>query len=113
MLVANFSRLACDTSYCAAATSAEIANPPLSEDNANLAFERGVLAANAQHCGLDWEGKVMRPSIQQWREVVHPPRETALFYAMLAFSQKGMLDRLSGQCSPQMKQDVEQALGKL
>jgi len=114
MLVANFGRLACENSYCAPATPAEVANPPLSEENTNLAFELGVLAANAQHCGLDWEGKVVRPSVLQWREATHSERETALFYAILAFSQNGMLASLSGsQCSPEMKKELEQALAKL
>jgi hypothetical protein len=114
MLLVNLDKLMCGKALCAPATPEEIATPPINDQDTTLAFDRGLVSGTAEHCGLDWQLYVFRPMMLHWNDLgARSERQIVLFIAVHAMAQRSMRETLGskGACTPEMKRELELALG--
>lgn len=109
----NMASFRCGSVPCAAATSAELANPPVSDAEAQIAYQRGVYSGAAEHCGLDGQSRNYVPMMGWWQNTRHMnTRQIALVGAIHDMA-KGMakvaMARI-GACSAETKADIDRRL---
>ena len=98
--------------FCAPATAAERANPPLTDEQARGIVSAGVISVTAEHCGLDWQRRNFGPLLRHHRETLKlNERQLALVGLLhgITMGQVGEVVRRS-PCSPEQKAATEQRL---
>ncbi|MBP6547238.1 MAG: hypothetical protein KA220_11005 [Phenylobacterium sp.] len=105
--------LVCGSVPCTAATPAELANPPVSDAEAQVIYQRGVYSGVSEHCGLDWQSRNYVPMMGYWRGGAHKNvRQMALIGAIHGIAQgmaKTAMGRI-GPCSAELKADMDRRL---
>lgn len=103
----------CGATRCEAASAAERAAPPVSDLEAQIAYQRGVYSGAAEHCGLDGQSRNYAPMMAWWRTARHlNVRQTALVGAIHDIA-KGMAKTAMGRigaCSTETKGDIDRQL---
>lgn len=103
----------CGATKCEAASTAERAAPPVSDVEAQIAYQRGVYSGAAEHCGLDGQTRNYAPMMAWWRTTRHMNvRQIALVGAIHDIA-KGMAKTAMariGVCSPETKGDIDRRL---
>ena len=103
----------CGAARCEAATAAERAAPPVSDLEAQIAYQRGVYSGAAEHCGLDWHTRNYAPMMALWRTTRHMNvRQIALVGAIHDIA-KGMAKTAMGRigaCTTDTKADIDRRL---
>jgi hypothetical protein len=97
---------------CKPATDEEKLNPPVTMDEANIIFRRGVVSAGGAYCNFDWQKRNFEPMMAHWRKNKKSERQLALISVMHGFVQQQMLQSLSakGDCPAALKADVDKNL---
>ena len=109
----NMPKLVCGTAPCAPATAEELANPPVSDAEAQLVYQRGVYSGVSEHCGLDWQARNHAPLMAWARDAQRKGvRELALIGAIhdLARGMARTAITRAGPCSAELKADMERQL---
>lgn len=103
----------CGAARCEAATAAERAAPPVSDLEAQIAYQRGVYSGAAEHCGLDGQTRNYAPMMAWWRTTRHMNvRQIALVGAIHDIA-KGMAKTAMGRigaCTTDTKADIDRRL---
>lgn len=61
MAMENIGRAKCGDRPCAPATPAELARPPITDEQARLIVSTAAVSVMAEHCGLDWQRRNFQP----------------------------------------------------
>ena len=81
LALANIAHALCESDrFCAPATAAELAIPPITLDEARAVIRRGVVSGAAQACGIDWRRLSFLPMMSHWR---HSKRKTERQMALI------------------------------
>jgi hypothetical protein len=103
----------CGAVRCEAASAAERAAPPVSDLEAQIAYQRGVYSGAAEHCGLDGQTRNYAPMMAWWRTTRHMNvRQIALVGAIHDIA-KGMAKTAMGRigaCTTDTKADIDRRL---
>ncbi len=103
----------CGAARCEAASAAERAAPPVSDLEAQIAYQRGVYSGAAEHCGLDGQARNYAPMMAWWRTTRHMNvRQIALVGAIHDIA-KGMAKTAMGRigaCTTETKADIDRRL---
>jgi hypothetical protein len=113
VVIANMTYFQCDGTPCAAATTEELASPPVTDDEAAEIAATAVISAMAEHCGLDWSGQSFLPMMDRWRSRQGGTvRRYALIGGMHGYVQEQALEsfRSQGDCDDQIRAAVQAAL---
>lgn len=109
----GMSNFTCGSTPCAAATDAERAHPPVSDAEAQIAYQRGVYSGAAEHCGLDGASRNYAPMMTWWQTARRlNGRQIALVGAIHDMA-KGMAKTAMariGPCSAETKADIDRRL---
>lgn len=86
---------------CAPASPEELANPPVSLEQARGAIRAGFISGLAEWCGLDWQGQVFRPLVDSYRNVDRlEPRIVTMLTLLHGYGQGQMVESMkTQQCS--------------
>lgn len=97
---------------CAPATSEELANPPLTDEETYRVLSVGALDAYAAHCGLDWRTRSFEPMMAWWRAVARKTeRQAALIAALHGVGQDMALTAAADQpCDAARRSTVDAQL---
>ncbi len=83
---------------CAPASTEEMANPPVSLEQAREAIRAGFVSGLAEWCGLGWQGQVFRPLIGGYREVDRlEPRIVTMLALLHGYGQGRMVESMKAQ----------------
>ena len=103
----------CGAARCEAASPAERAAPPVSDLEAQIAYQRGVYSGAAEHCGLDGQTRNYAPMMTWWRATRHMNvRQIALVGAIHDIA-KGMAKTAMGRigaCTTETRADIDRRL---
>jgi len=113
VIIANMTYFQCDGAPCAAATPEELANPPVTDDEATEIATTAVISAMGEHCGLDWMGQSFLPLMSWVRsQPGATTRRAALIGGMHGYVQEQALEsfRSQGDCDDQTRAAVQAAL---
>jgi hypothetical protein len=81
LALANLGRAKCaNEQFCAPATPAELANPPITLDEARAVIHRGTVSGVARACDLEWVNRSFVPMMSYWR---HSQRKTERQMALI------------------------------
>jgi hypothetical protein len=108
----HMTNFVCGTVQCTAATAEEMANPPVGDEEAQLAYQRGVYSGASEHCGLDWQSRNFVPMMAYWRGRGMNVRQIALVTAIHGMAQglaKTAMGRI-GPCTAETKADLDRRL---
>lgn len=113
LILERMDLLICGDEPCQAASDAEKAAPPVTDDEAAAIARTALISAMAEHCGLDWEGQSFLPMMAGWRSVPGiDNRKLALVGATHGVVQGQALTavRQGGACSEQMRAATQSRL---
>lgn len=103
----------CGSAPCQAATAAERATPPVSDAEAQIAYQRGVYSGAAEHCGLDGQTRNYAPMMAWWQTVRHLNARQMALVGSIHDMAKGMAKTAMGRigpCSTQTRGDIDRQL---
>jgi hypothetical protein len=107
----NIQRALCENGRpCAPATPEERINPPLTIEEARLVFERGILSAAGEHCGLDWQKLNFQPLMSYWRNSRRASERQIALVTLLHGIMQGFAKsdaRAIGPCTDAMRRNLE------
>jgi hypothetical protein len=115
LALANLGRAKCtNDQFCAPATPAEIANPPISVDEARAVIHRGTVSGVAEACGLEWVDRSFVPMMSYWR---HSERKTerqmALIGLLHGIAQGEVSTAMSAKpCDAALRRDLDAQLSQ-
>jgi hypothetical protein len=112
----NIGRAVCDGfNPCAAATDAELKNPPVTVDQARLVIVVGGRTAFAQWCGLDAERRSVLPLLRSLRRSKRfDERQLALMAVIHGIQQSIITEQLKarGECDEATRKRLDAQLPK-
>jgi hypothetical protein len=93
---------------CAPASPEEIANPPVTLEQARGALRAGFISGLAEWCGLDWQRLVFLPLTESYRNVDRlEPRIVTLLTLLHGYGQGQMVESMKmQQCSSEQRDSV-------
>lgn len=107
----------CGTLNCPPATAAEVANPPISIEQARQAMQVGLLSGTAELCELDWQRRIFLPFMRHYRHMVNlSARQLALMSMLHGTMQGVMLDgykKRGESCTDEMRGKLEAQLKQM
>jgi hypothetical protein len=106
LALANFGRALCENDRpCVPATPAELANPPISVDEARIVIRQGMASGAAQSCGLDWQERSFLPMMSYWRRTKQKTERQMALIGLLHGIAQGQTHRVMAQdpCSPDLR----------
>ena len=109
----NLHTYECGAAKCAPATAAEKANPPISNEDATLVVERGLVSAAGMHCGMEWGRRNFGPLMTYLRDDrKQSDRQMAIISALHGMSQAlfTQVVQEQGPCSPQLRVELDTVL---
>jgi len=109
----GMSNFTCGSMPCAAATDAELAHPPVSDAEAQIAYQRGVYSGAAEHCGLDGQSRNYAPMMTWWQTARHMNGRQIVLVGAIHDIAKGMAKAAMariGPCSAETKADIDRRL---
>lgn len=115
MLVALPSAQCAPGQPCAPASAEEMANPPVSLEQAREAIRAGFISGLAEWCGLDWRGQVFQPLIGSYRQVDRlEPRIVTMLTLLHGYGQGQMVESMKAQqCSTEQRVSVASLVASL
>lgn len=96
-----------DDEPCSPATAVELANPPLSLDEARAILVRGATSGAAEVCGLNWETESFLPMMKHWREAGKTDRQLALIAMLHGAIQQSAIRALRNDCTDSLRQKLK------
>lgn len=113
VIFASISNFQCEAVPCAPAPAEEMANPPVTDDEAAAIAATAIISAMGEHCGLDWNRQSYLPMMQDWMSRPGMAvRTSALVGGMHGYVQEQALRsfRSQGDCDDQTRAAVQAAL---
>ncbi len=100
---------------CAPASAEELANPPVSLEQARAAIRAGFISGLAEWCGLDWQGQVFRPLVESYRNVERLEQRIVTMLTLLhGYGQGQMVESMKAQqCSAQQRDSITSLVASL
>jgi hypothetical protein len=109
----NMTSLTCGSVACTAATSEELAHPPVSDAEAQIAYQRGIYTGAAEHCGLDGQSRNYAPMMAWWQTTRRMKVRQIALVAAIHDMAKGLAKTAMGRigaCSPETRADIDKRL---
>lgn len=104
----------CGTEFCASATEAEIATPPVSIEEARRAMKVGLLSGTAEYCGLDWKTRIFYPFMAYHGRTLKMSERQLAVVSMLHGTMQGFIvdgyKKRGEPCTAQMRENLEKQL---
>lgn len=82
----------------------ELAELGVSDAEAKLAFDRGVISGQAEACGLDWRQLNFKPMMAYWRRIGKNGQQTAILATMHGAGQ-GSAEKTT--CTPALREKLK------